>query len=443
MNPMLNKNYDRDRRLFVKAGLIAAASPVFSFEHASQADEKTKLATGSSSQMLRVGIIGVNGRGGALAKTVLSTEQATITHVCDVDQNILRSASRSISQLQGSEPRQHTDLRRMLEAQDLDAAFVAAPNHWHAPATIIACEAGKHVYVEKPCSHNPAEGEWAVQAARKHKRVVQTGTQRRSWATLVEGMHRLHSGEIGEVLYARCWYNNRRPSIGNEMDVDPPASLDWELWQGPAPRREYRANYAPYNWHWFWAWGNGEVGNNGVHGIDLARWGMRLNYPTRVTATGSKVRFDDDQETPDTLTVGFEFEDGRSLTWQGLSWSPLGEHDTSFGVSFHGTDGTMVMRSTGYTLFDMRRKLVDERAGKADDRAHVENFFACIRTGEMPAADIQIGHESALLCHLANISYREQRSLAIDPTNGHLADLELQRKHWERQYEPGWRPTLF
>ncbi|MEL6108217.1 MAG: Gfo/Idh/MocA family oxidoreductase [Planctomycetota bacterium] len=430
---MIEPNSKRDRRLFLQAGALMAASAL-------PGDRARGQQPTAPSDRLSVAIIGVNGRGLAIAKTVLAMGDAEITHVCDVDKEAADRARRLIGEKQATVPESNGDIRSLLELKSIDAVFVATPNHWHAPAAIMACHAGKHVYVEKPCSHNPAEGEWAIEAARTNDRVVQTGTQRRSWGALVEGANKLHQGAIGEILYARCWYNNRRKNIGVGKVSEPPEDLDWDLWQGPAPRRAYHDNLVHYNWHWHWHWGNGELGNNGVHGLDLARWGTRLTYPKRVTASGGKYRHRDSQQTPDTMMVCFDYPNGKTITWEGLSWSPHGTHDSRFGVSFHGTEGTMVMRSTGYSVFDMQDKEQETVKGKADDRAHIENFFDCIRSGKRPNADIQIGHDSALLCHLGNIAYRVQSDLEINPKNGHIVDNDDANAFWQREYEPGWEP---
>lgn len=430
-----SRNVDADRRLFLKAGAALLSGTALG------EGVVPSIANGqqqAASKRLTVGVMGLNGRGGALTKLLLARDDVDVAHLCDVDTNVLASAKRVVTEARGDAPQTHGDIREMVKLDNLDAIFVAAPNHWHAPAAIMACNAGKHVYVEKPCSHNPAEGEEAVAAARRNKRIVQTGTQRRSWPAIIEGIERLHAGEIGEIHYARCWYNNRRGSIGKGKETPPPARLDWDLWQGPAPRRQFKDNFVPYNWHWHWAWGNGELGNNGVHGLDLVRWGMQLTYPTRVSAAGGKYRHEDSQETPDTLSVSYQFEDDRFVTWQGLSWSPLGEHDTSFGMSFHGTEGTMVMRSTGYVLYDMKRNEVAANPGKANDAVHVANFLECIESGELPNADIKIGHDSALWCHLGNIAYRSEQELDIDSDSGRIRDEDLARKYWGRVYEPGW-----
>jgi predicted dehydrogenase len=347
-----------------------------------------------------------------------------------------------VGEKQGRKPKVVGDFRRILDDPEIDAIVIAAPNHWHAPAAILACAAGKHVYVEKPCSHTPAEGEMAVAAARKHNRIVQMGTQRRSYPSLQEAMAKIHAGELGTVLYARTWYNNRRPSIGFGMPTPVPDWLDWDLWQGPAPRRPFKDNVIHYNWHWHWHWGNGELGNNGVHGIDVARWGLQVTYPIRVTAGGGKYRHDDDQDTPDTMMVTIDFPEKKTITWEGLSWSPLGPHDDGFGISFHGTEGSMVIRGAGYTIFDMKGTEIAAAAGDAGDRAHFDDFLDAVRTGRLPNADIEKAHQSTLLCHLGNIAYRTGSALKLDPANGHIQDNPKAQELWSREYEAGWEPVV-
>jgi predicted dehydrogenase len=268
------------------------------------------------------------------------------------------------------------------------------------------------------------------------------GTQRRSWPALVQGIGKIHDGVIGETLYARTWYNNRRKPVGKGKVTPTPDWLDWDLWQGPAPRKEFKDNVVHYKWHWQWHWGNGELGNNGVHGIDVARWAMNVTYPESISASGGRIRFDDDQQTPDTMMVSMNFSGGKMLTWEGLSWSPLGPHDTSFGISIHGTEGSMVIRDSGYTIFDMKNKEVESQTGASGDADHFADFLDAVRTGRRPNADIEIAHQSTLLCHLGNIAYRTGTVVKTDPTNGHIIGNRAAESLWGREYENGWRPVI-
>jgi predicted dehydrogenase len=423
-----------DRRLFLKAAAsIAASAQAFAINPALAVEESVALG-----EHLNIGIMGVNNRGAALAKGLSALANVNLAYICDVDSRAAERVASSISKDSSSKPVIKPDFRSMLDDKQVHALVIAAPNHWHAPATILACAAGKHVYVEKPCSHTPLEGELAVEASRKHNRVVTMGSQRRSWPAIQDAIAKIHEGAIGKVHYARTWYNNRRDSIGTAQPSVIPDWLDWDLWQGPAPRRTYRDNVLHYHWHWNWHWGNGELGNNGIHGLDVARWGMNVKYPLRVTAGGGKYRHRDDQDTPDTMMVTYDFPDDKTITWEGLSWSPLGPHQSRFGISFHGTEGSIVIHDPGYTLFDMHDKEVSTHTDRGGDSDHLADFLKAIRTSSRPNAEIEEAHQSTLLCHLGNIAYRTRQSLDIDPSNGHIKNLESSDNWWSKEYEKGW-----
>jgi predicted dehydrogenase len=435
-------NYKHDRRLFLQ-GTAAAAVAFGSRERATAEESDGKpQAAATPGERLTIGIMGVNGRGGAIAKGMMASGQVDIAYICDVDQRAAMRAAGIVDDHQSFKTQTVSDFRRILDDKSVDALVCAAPNHWHAPATILACAAGKHVYVEKPCSYTPAEGEMAVAAARKHDRIVQMGTQRRSWPGIMEAIKKVHDGEIGKTLYSRCWYNNRRQSIGFGKQSDVPSWLDWRMWQGPAPDRPFKDNLVHYNWHWHWHWGNGELGNNGVHALDVARWGMQVDFPRRVTAGGGKYRHHDDQETPDTMMVTFDFPEGKTITWEGLSWSPLGPHESGFGLSFHGTDGSIVVRGSGYTQYDMKGEEVASGTGSAGDTTHFADFIGAVRDGHTPNADIEKAHRSTLLCHLGNIAYRTSSVLHTDTKDGRPMNHPPAEQMWSREYAKGWEPTV-
>ncbi len=419
-----------NRRVFLQSSTVAialGASAVASLG-----------ATPAASETISLGVMGLH-RGSALAAALTTIPGAEIAYVCDVDSRAIATGLEAVGRKQTRRPQAVGDFRKILDDKSIDALIVAAPDHWHAPATLLACAAGKHVYVEKPCSHNPREGELTIAAARRQNRVVQVGTQRRSWPGIIEAMEKLHAGAIGRALYARAWYNNTRPSIGHGKPATTPDWLDYRLWQGPAPERAYKDNYLPYNWHWFWHWGTGELGNNGVHALDVCRWGLNVDFPKRVVSGGGKYRHDDDQETPDTQTVTYDFGD-KAILWEGLSWSPRGLEGDSFGASFHGDRGTLVINGGGYKIFDMADKEIANAAGPTGDDLHLVNFLASIRASGRPHADIEQGHRSTLLCHLGNIAYRVGRTLNCDPKTGQIQNDPEAMRLWSREYRPGWEP---
>jgi predicted dehydrogenase len=439
--------HSTDRRTFIKSSAAVTTTAVASGYFVSESPaQESKSANSRISAVL----MGANGRGGALAQSFLKQTNTEIGYIADVDERVVDRMKVNIGKLQERKVEGVSDFRKALDDKNIDVLFVAAPNHWHAPATILGCSAGKHVYCEKPACHNPREGELAVQAARKNNRVVQLGTQRRSFPALIEAINKIHDGEIGPVHYSRVWYNNNRPSIGVAKPAAPPSWLNWELWQGPAPDRPYMSNgegkttdvYVHYNWHWHWHWGNGELGNNGIHGLDVARWGLGVDYPIRVVSGGGKYRHDDSQETPDTHCVTYNFPGKKTILWEGLSWSPYGPQGNGFGISFHGEKGTIVMDGSNYKLFDIKNKEVGGREAGGSEREHIANFLDCIKTGERPHADIEEGHKSTLLCHLGNIAHRVNRVLTTSEKDGHIQNDAEAMKLWSREYRPGWEPKV-
>ena len=424
-----------DRRRFLQqslaAGMVAGCATF---------NKPAKVRAASANEKVVVGLMGC-GRGKQLIQTFAPSPNCHIEYVAETDSRRLAEGASLVTKLAGNNPQQVVDFRKILDDKKVDALIVAAPDHWHAPATIMACNAGKHVYCEKPASHNAQEGEWMVAAARKHNRVVQLGTQRRSEPSFVEGIKKLHGGAIGKPLFARSYYFNPRPSINKGQAAPVPEWLNYDLWQGPAPEREYRDNLIHYNWHWFWHWGTAELGNNGVHTIDIARWGLGVDYPTRVSTGGGRYRYDDDQETPDTSVTTFDFGD-RSICWEGRSfYKPIADEAPKFEVGFYGDDGTLTVDRRTYKIYDPAGKLVEEQKFASGDGPHVENFLECVKTGARPNADIEEGHKSTLLCHLGNIAYRRGETLHIDPVTHKPTDSEA-AKLWGREYRKGWEPVV-
>jgi len=373
-----------------------------------------------ANERITLGVIGPGGMGSNLLKSFAAMKDVAIAFVCDVDARRAESAAESAEKLGDRRPRIVKDLRHVFESKDVDAVVIATPDHWHAPATIFACEAGKHVYVEKPCAHNIREGRLMIEAARRHHRVVQTGTQSRSVEHVRSAMERLHGGAIGEVLVAKAWNSQLRGDIGRAQPSPPPPELDFDLWVGPAPMIPYQKNLLHGVWRWWHAFGCGDMGNDGVHDIDLARWGLGVeSHPAKVTAMGGKYFFDDDQQFPDTQSVAFEYEiDGRKkqLLYEQRLWSPYVQEGHENGNAFYGTKGMLILgKKSGWQLFGPRNELKEKEEGKFENAPHHRNFLECIRSGQRPNADIEIGHLSATLCHLGNIATRVGRTLHFDP----------------------------
>ena len=435
------------RRQFVKSvsatglGLAAARSPLLAFR-------------GSPSEKVVVAVMGLNGRGSVLAKTFAKTANADVAAVCDVDSTVLAKAAAAVSEAQGKTVKSIVDFRRALDDKSIDALVIAAPDHWHAPAALLAMSAGKHVYLEKPCGHNPREGELLVEAQRKHGRVVQMGTQQRSAPRSIEVLQAVREGLIGTPYQARAWYANTRGTIGRGKAAPVPGNLDYELWQGPAPHTPYHDNVIHYNWHWFRRWGTGEIANNGTHEIDVCRWALGVDRCTRVTSTGGRHHFDDDWEFTDTQEAVFEFPGGKRIIWQGQSCNGLNTYGRSRGTSILGTTGSVVMDRDGYVVYDLKNEVVKQnlatQAGdglniSADDdmtNAHIANFVDAIRTGAALRQPIAEGAKSVLLCHLGNIAQWTGRALKIDPATGRIQSDEQAMAHWHREYAPGWAPTV-
>jgi predicted dehydrogenase len=403
-----------------------------------------------------VAVIGTNSRGSALARTFVRTPGVDVAYICDVDDDALAKGIKVVSDAgQDRKVVGIKDFRKILDDKSVDAVVTAMPDHWHAPSAIMALQAGKHVYVEKPGSHNAFEGELVVEAQRKYGRVVQVGTQRRSFVHVIEAINVLKSGIIGNPYFARTWYANKRPPIGFGKYAPVPSNLDYDLWQGPAPRRPYKDNLIHYNWHWFWHWGTGELLNNGTHRIDLARWGLGVDYPIKVSSQGGRYAYRDDWETPDTQIAVFDFPEGKTISWEGRSCNFRTIEGPGALVSFHSEQGTMVLSDNGYIVYDNNNKEIKNfkrggeittvdltGAGINNDIAHTHNFAEAIRRSIIPSADYQEVNKSALLCHLGNIAYRVGKTIKSNPWNGRIIDDPEAVKLWRRNYEPGWEPNV-
>jgi predicted dehydrogenase len=373
-------------------------------------------AKAAPSERVTLCVVGIRGRGASLASNFAALPNAHITHVCDVNTNLLGPFAKKIADIQKSEPKQVQDLRRVLEDKSVDALVVATPDHWHALATIWGCQAGKHVYVEKPISHNIGEGRKMVEAARKHNRIVQVGTQSRSVPHMIEAINQVRSGKLGPIHMAKAWNSQLRRRVPPQPDAAVPAGLDWEIWQGPAPERPFNPNRYSYGWRWLWDYGTGDMGNDGVHDLDIARWGLGVDFPTSASTTASKLVFDGDiQETPDTQVVTFTFPQSKAmLVYEQRLWSPYFQDGYENGVAFYGTQGYLLLGRRGWKVVGERNKVLLDKTEAFSDIPHLQNFLDCVKGQAKPNCDIEEGQRSTLLAHLGNISYRVGRPLKFD-----------------------------
>jgi len=407
---------EHSRRNFLKqVGLgMAGASVLRSYPVVGAAGANEKIV---------IGLIGCGGMGSKLLRSFASQKDVRVAYVCDVDSEHAEKGKKIVQEAADSTPKVVRDLRKVLDDRSVDAVVIGAPDHWHGPATILACQAGKHVYVEKPGSHNIREGRLMIEAARRHRRVVQVGTQSRSQPYLIRAMELLRDGAIGEILVAKAWNSQRRGNIGHVLPSEPPAHLDYDLWLGPTPFVPFKSNRFHGNWRWSYHFGTGDIGNDGVHDIDIARWGLGVDtHPSTVAALGGKLYFDDDRDFPDTQYVVYEYPgDGKignkkQLIYEQRDWSPYVQEGHENGDAFYGTEGMMILsKQSGWQLYGPRNKLRETMKGRIDDLHHHRDFLEAIRTGKTPNADVRIHHLSATLSHLGNIATRVGRVIHFDP----------------------------
>ena len=400
------------------------------------------LRAGEANDKIVIGLIGPGGMGTNHLRAFTGYQDVEVAYVCDPDENRRNAAASAVEKATGKKPKAVKDMRQVFEDKAVDAVVIATPDHWHVPASLLAMEAGKHVYVEKPCAHNLREGRLLVEAARRTKRIVQVGTQSRSAEYVRRAMELLHNGAIGAVLVAKAWNSQLRAHIGHVPPSDPPAQLDYDLWVGPAPMVPYQTNLLHSSWRWFTTFGCGDAGNDGVHEIDIARWGLGVNtHPNTVSALGGKYFFDDDQQFPDTQYVAFEYDGGgkkKQLIYEHRIWSPYVQEGHENGNAFYGTKGMMIFaKHNGWQLYGPKNKLIEEMKGSLSLAPHNRNFLDCIRNGQQPNADAETGHLSASLAHFANIATRLGSTLKFDPVKEQFAGNGDADKLLHRTYREG------
>ena len=439
------------RREFLKTTALGAAAVTLS-PIASTAKSYNRIL--GANDLLRVAILGCYRRFPAISGALSKLENVEVTYVCDVDSRRQEAAIGKIKQMMGQTPKGEKDLRKIIQQSDVDVIFNATPDHWHAPGTWMALDAGKHVYVEKPCSHNLAESELLIKLQKKYGLVVQMGNQQRSAPESREIIKEIHNGAIGEVYMAKAFYSNSRGRVPEAKKTAVPDYLDWELFQGPAPRTDFIDIVGDYMWHWFWTWGTAETANNATHELDIARWALQVQRPEAVQVNAGKYHYKDDPWTMyDTMDANFYFPGGKLIKWDGKSRSGHKTYGSGRGTIIYGSEGSVYVDRGGYTLYDRKgkelrtRKSGGQEAGTAlggggdMTTIHIGNFLDAVRGKAKQNSTIAEGAISTNLCHYANISSRMNNArLEIDPATGMFKKKKINKKYWSREYEKGWEP---
>lgn len=375
-----------------------------------------------ANETVRIAVAGIRGRGKDHIRGYSGLKNVEVVAICDADENVLNKVADELKDHLRQPVKKYMDYRKMMEDQEIDAVSIATPNHWHSIMGIWACQASKDAYVEKPCSHNIREGRKLVEAARKYNRIVQHGTQSRSVKAFREAMDLLHDGYIGDVYYAKGLCYKWRDTIGKKPDSQVPEGVNYDLWQGPAEEQPFNENRFHYNWHWNWIYGNGDIGNQGVHEMDVARWGLGVEFPSLVASIGGHFMFDDDQQTPNTMVSTFKYpKENKMLVFEVRHWMTpdelhSGQDGNVVGVTFLGSEGYMITHNYGEYRTFLGRKREPGKTGRSSEN-HFENFIQAVRSRKQEdlTAEIEEGHISAAHCHLANASYMVERMLHVDP----------------------------
>lgn len=444
---MTNSRRDFIRKTSIgTVGLIAGAQ---------QMSAKSYKRILGANDRINVAVVGLGRRlGGFVVPLAEKTSNIEIGYLCDTMSSQMTKAADWFAKESDHKPRLEKDIRRVLEDKNVDAVINATPDHWHAPGSIMAMQAGKHVYVEKPCSHNMYENEMIVAASEKYGRVVQMGNQQRSSNHTVEIMNEIHNGLIGDTYKAIAFYTNQRGRVPNQQAALIPDGLDWELFQGPAPRRDYTSETWNYNWHWYgWDYGTGEAGNNGTHEMDIARWALQVDFPQRVSVEADKRHYlNDGWEMYDSMEASFFFEKNKIIKWDGQSRNGYSTYGYDRGTIIYGTEGSVFVNRNKYIVYNRKGEVIRDYeslqkesgvtlgGGGSATSKHVHNFFNAIRGTERLNAPIDDAAISMAMVHYANVAYRINDSFDI-AKNGHMYSKKAMEL-WGRDYQPGWEIKL-
>jgi len=441
-----------NRRDFIKKTTMGAVGATLAPSSVNAMSAKSYTNIIGANDRIHVAIQGLGRRySGYLGAIAAKENNVKLLYLCDVMKSQRDKAGEKVSKMISNKPVLENDIRKVIDDKNVDAIFMATPDHWHAPGACMAMQAGKHVFLEKPCSHNPKEGELLVAYQKKYDKVVQMGNQQRSSPESQEIIKEIHSGVIGDVYNAVAFYTSSRGRVPNQTKTNPPEGLDWELFQGPAPRRAYTDNTWDYNWHWYgWDYGTAEMGNNATHELDIARWAMNVKHPEHVEVKSGKFHYKDDGwEMYDTMQATFRFAGNRTIQWDGRSRNGYNKYGFGRGTIIYGSKGSVYVDRGGYKLFDLKGEVIKEKRSDGNEAGnalggggdmttlHTINFFDAIRGKAALTSPIDEGATSQLLTHYANIAYRIDDAFEVDENTGRIYNREAM-KLWSRTYEPGW-----
>ncbi|MDX9910049.1 MAG: Gfo/Idh/MocA family oxidoreductase [Mariniphaga sp.] len=444
-----------NRREFIKKATAGAAGITVGGSAIGMSAKSYSRIIGSNDK-LNVAVVGLGRRLGAFYEPIAKKEaNVELVYLCDVMEKQRERALQNFSKHIDYKPKLENDIRKVIDDPKVDVIFNATPDHWHTPGSIMAMKGGKHVYVEKPCSHNMFENEMLVEAAEKYNKVVQMGNQQRSSGHTIEIINEIHNGIIGTPFKALAFYTNSRGEVPLQRKAPAPAGLDWGLFQGPAPRRDYTVETWDYNWHWYgWDYGTAETGNNATHELDVARWALQVNFPLNVEVEAEKRHFaNDGWEMYDTMDATFRFAGNKIIKWDGRSRSGYDTYGGGRGTIIYGSEGTVFVDRGKYILYDRAGKVVRDSKSASSEAGnvlggggdmttgHVINFFDAIRGKAKLTAPIDDAAISMAMVHYSNIAYRIGKAFDIDDKTGRMFDRDAMNL-WSREYEPGWEPKI-
>ncbi|MDH5368070.1 MAG: Gfo/Idh/MocA family oxidoreductase, partial [Cyclobacteriaceae bacterium] len=427
-----------DRRSFIKKATAGVVGVGFSSSVNALSAKKYSNIIGANDRV-NIAIQGLGRRYPAYVDPIaLKSSNVKLMYLCDVMKSQRDNAAKKFSEKINYKPALENDIRKVLDDENVDAIFMATPDHWHTPGACMAMQAGKHVYLEKPCSHNPQENELVVAMQQKHNKVVQMGNQQRSSVETTEIIKDIHNGIIGNAYKAIAFYINSRGEVPVPTKAAPPEGLDWELFQGPAPRKEYMHDTWNYNWHWYgWDYGTAEMGNNATHELDIARWALQVEYPERVEVTSGKHQYKNDGwEMYDSMEATYKFSNNRMIQWDGQSRNGFNKYGKGRGTIIYGSEGSVFVDRDGYTLYDLKGKVIKDSKSASKEGGlalggggglttrHAVNFFETIRGKQTLTSPIEQGAVSQMLTHYANISSKIGKSFDVDEKTGRIFDRE-------------------